>query len=257
MLKLFLAELKRVWTQFWRYPTEAIGSIVVTTILFYGLFLGGRYIAGPSFQSGERLDTIIIGYVLWSLMQSIMVEIALGLQQEAQTGTLEQLFLSAFGASRVFIVRSLAGLTVQLTRNLSILFIIMLITGSWLSFPPLLLLPLFTVVLGAYGLALAAGSLALLVKQVQQFLFIFNFGFLFVLATPTETLTGPIKLLSWLLPMAPGAGLLRELMVRERSLDLATFSVALLNGVAYFAIGLILFQWAEQEVKRRGKLSGY
>lgn len=41
----------------------------------------------------------------------ILGDIAGGLQIEAQTGTLEQLFLSRFGAIKVFLMRSLAKLT--------------------------------------------------------------------------------------------------------------------------------------------------
>ena len=109
MFELFLAEFRRSWIQFTRYSTEAIGGVFITTVIFYGLFLSARYIAGPSLQFGNRLDAIVVGYVLWTLVLFIMGDIAGGLQNEAQTGTLEQLFLSPFGAPRVFLVRALAG----------------------------------------------------------------------------------------------------------------------------------------------------
>ncbi|MEO8891237.1 MAG: hypothetical protein ABI417_06825 [Coleofasciculaceae cyanobacterium] len=94
MFELFLAEFRRNWIQFIRYPFEAIGGIVITTTIFYGLFLSTRYVAGPALQLGDRFDAIVIGYVLWSLVLFTMVDISSGLQYEAQTGTLEQLFLS-------------------------------------------------------------------------------------------------------------------------------------------------------------------
>ena len=98
MIELFLAELRRRWIEFRRYPVEAIAGIFIFTAIFYGLFLSARYIAGPSFQLGDRLDSIIIGYVLWALVSFIQASIAGELQREAQTGTLEQLFLSRYGA---------------------------------------------------------------------------------------------------------------------------------------------------------------
>ena len=91
MFELFLAEFKRSWIQFTRYSTEAIGGIIIITAVFYGLFVSARYIAGPNLQFGDRLDTIIIGYVLWTLVIFIMTDIAGNLQSEAQTGTLEQI----------------------------------------------------------------------------------------------------------------------------------------------------------------------
>lgn len=257
MFELFLAECRRSWIQFRRYPVEAIGGIFIITSIFYGLFLSARYIAGPTLQLGDRLDSIIIGYVLWTLVLFIMADIAAGLQYEAQTGTLEQLFLSSFGATTVFLMRTLASLTLQLVLILSILLLIMALTGSRLNFPPTLLLPLVTVLMGAYGIAFTMGSLALLLKRVQQLLGIFQFALLFLLATPTETWAGPLRFLGQLLPMTPGAGLLRDLMARGESLDLTKLALAFLNGAAYFALGLLIFRLAEREAKRRGMLSGY
>ncbi len=257
MLELFLAEFRRGWIQFIRYPAEAIGGVFIITSLFYGLFLSTRYIAGPSLQFGDRLDAIVVGYTLWSLVTFIMFDIAGGIQSEAQTGTLEQVFLSPFGAPVVFVMRTLASLTRQLALILSILLIIMALTGSRLQFPPTLLLPLLTILLGAYGIAFVIGSLALLLKRVQQLLGIFQFALLFLIATPSETWTGWLQLVRWLLPMTGGAGLLRDLMARGQALDFAQFSLALLNGIAYFTMGLLIFRFAEHQAKRRGMLAGY
>jgi len=257
MLNLFLAELRRVWIQFRRYPGEAIGGIIAITSLFYGLFLGTRYVAGPGFQFGERLDAIIIGYVLWTLVLFVIFDIASNLQIESQIGTLEQVFLSPFGAAKVFLVRALAGLSLNLTLNLGILVIILILTGSRLYFPLTLILPLITVVLAAYGLAFTLGSLALLLKRVQQLLSLFQFGLLFLIAAPTETWQGPLRILGLLLPMTTGAGILRDLMARGEPLDLARAALALLNGIAYFALGLAIFRACEREAKRRGVLGGY
>lgn len=257
ILELFLAEFRRSWIQFIRYPLEAIGGIIITTSIFYGLFLSARYIAGPSLQLGDRLDAIIVGYTLWSLVLFIMTDIAGRLQYEAQTGTLEQLFLSPFGAPIVFVVRALASLVLRLGVMLSILLIIMALTGSRLQFPPTLLPPLLTILLGAYGLAFIMGSLALLLKQVQQLLGIFQFALLFLMATPTETWAGSLQLVRWLLPMTGGAGLLRDVMARGEALDLSGLSLAFLNGISYFTVGLLIFCFAEREAKRRGLLGGY
>jgi len=257
MLNLFLAELRRIWTQFRRYPGEAIGGIIGTTMLFYGLFLGTRYVAGPGLQFGDRLDAMIIGYVLWTLVLFIIFDIAANLQIESEIGTLEQVFLSPFGAANVFLARALAGLTLNLTLNLGILLIILVLTGSRLYFPPALLLPLASILLGAYDLAFAMGSLALLLKRVQQLLSLVQFALLFLIAAPSETWQGPLRILGFLLPMTSGAGILRNLMARGQSLEPLPLILALLNGIVYFALGLGIFRTCEREAKRRGILGGY
>lgn len=257
MLQLFLAEFKRSWIEFIRYPVDAIAGVTITTLIFYGLFLGARYIAGPALQFGNRLDAIVVVYVLWILVIFIFNDIAMGLQMEAQTGTLEQVFLSPFGAPRVFLARAVASLTLRLVLILSVLLLIIVLTGIRLSFPVSILFPLCTVLLGAYGLAFIMGALGLLFKRIQQLLGLFQFALLFLLAVPTETWVGPLQGLRLLLPMTLGAGGLRDLMALNQGLYLPHFALALLNGVGYFALGLLVFSWAEREAKRRGILGGY
>lgn len=256
-MELFLAELKRSWIQLLRYSTEVLAGIVGTTIIFYGVFLSVRYIAGPTVQFGNRLDAIIIGYVLWALMIFILGDIAGGLQNEARTGTLEQLFLSPFSAPRVFLTRAVASLLINLGINLSILLLIVSLTGSQLAFPLTLFPPLLTVLLGAYGISFAMGSMALVLKQVQQLLSIFQFALLFIFTAPVETWTGELRVLGWLLPMTPGVGLLRDVMARGEALNAGVLLIAVANGVFYLLVGLFLFRLAERLTKRRGMLGGY
>ena len=257
MLKLFLAEFERRWIEFIRYPVEAIGIVTLTTLVFYGLFLSARYIAGPALHFGDRLDVIVVGYVLWTLVLSIFNDLSIGLQIEAQTGTLEQVFLSPFGAPRVFLARAVASLALRIVLMTSILLLIVTITGVRLHFPVSILFPLITVLLGAYGLALIAGGLALLFKRVQQLLGFLQFALLFLLSVPTATWIGSLRGLRLLLPMSLGADELRAQMALNQGLDFPQLLLALLNGLGYFALGLLVFSWAEREAKRRGILGGY
>lgn len=257
LTELFLAELKRSWILLLRYATEALGGIVITTTVFYGLFLSARYIAGPTSQFGDRLDAIIVGYVLWTLTLFIINDVASRLQEEALSGTLEQIFLSPYPPTQIFLLRACASLSLQSVLIVSILLIILWLTNSQLAFPLLLILPLICVLLGAYGLAFAMGGLALIFKRVGQLLGIAQFGLLFLLSVPLETEGVGLPGLQALLPMTMGAGLLRNLMARQTGLDWGTLGLALINGLAYLALGLWLFRQAERLTKRRGRLGGY
>ena len=256
MFELFVAQLKWSWIQYKRYSHEIFGGIVALTVTFYGLFLSVGYIAG-NVRFGDRLDAIIVGYILWSLVIFIMNGINSTLQREAQVGTLEQLFISPFNVTKILLLRAISDLILQLGLITIVLIIIMALTGRWLAFSPVLILPLISVILGAYGIAFAIGSLALIFKTVQQIAGILNFSLLFVLTIPTETWTGFQRYLGYLIPMTTGAGVMRDLMARQAGLDWTALAAAFLNGGIYFAIGLTLFRWAERETKRRGKLGGY
>jgi ABC-2 type transport system permease protein len=256
-LELFGAELRRAWIQFKRYPAEAIGGVFIITSIFYGLFLSTQYIAGPGLKLGDRLDSIIVGYILWTMVTFILFDIAGNLQSEAQTGTLEQLFLSAYNTPRVFFTRAVANLMVQFLIIGIILLIIMTLTGRWLTFPIALILPLMSIVFAGYGLSFIVGSFTLLFKRIQQVLVIVQFSLLFLLTAPTEEWTGTARWIGYMLPMAPGAGLLRDLMARQMPLDWSRLAIAFLNGGVYFTIGVCIFKWSERQTKLRGNLSGY
>ncbi|NER80149.1 MAG: ABC transporter permease [Leptolyngbya sp. SIO1D8] len=256
-MDLLIGELKRTWIQFIRYPAEVIAGVAITTSVFYGLFLSAQYMAGPSFAFGDRLDAVVVGYVLWTLTLYIINDIAIGLQSEAQTGTLEQVFLSPYGAPRVFLARAFASLVLRLILIMGVVALLMGITGSRLSFPITLVFPLLALVMAGYGLAFAMGACALMFKRVQQVLGVFQFLLLFLLAAPVEEWTGPMEYLRYLLPMLPSTALLRDLMARGLGLDWGDFCLALLNGSAYLGMGLLLFRGAEIVAKRRGSLSGY
>lgn len=240
-----------------RYLNELIGGILITTIVFYGLFLSVRYIGGPTLQLGDRLDAIIIGYVLWTLVLFTAGSVTDTLQLEAQTGTLEQLFLTSYGPQRVLFLRAITDSFYNLSLTGIILVILMALTGRWLTFPPLLIFPLFTILLGAYGVAFCLGALALLWKKIAQLLAIAQFGFLFVLTTPVETWPAAQRTIAYLLPMTPGAGLLRNLIVRQTGLEGLPLLWAFLNGLFYAALGAIAFRWTEKITKRNGQLGSY
>ncbi len=256
MLDLLIGELKRTWIQTLRYPSEVIGGVIILTAVFYGIFVGAQYMSGSS-TFGARLDSVVVGYVIWTLVVYIVNDIATNLQIEANTGTLEQVFLSPFGAPRVFLARAIASLTLRFFLILGVMAIIIAMTGSKIAFPPILLLPLFTLLLSAYGLAFFIGSFALVLKKVQQVLSMFQFVLFFLLATPTEDWTGPARIVANVLPILPSTGLLRDLMARGEGLDWNGWAIALLNGIVYFTIGTLLFRWAEGQAKRQGTLGSY
>jgi ABC-2 type transport system permease protein len=59
------------------------------------------------------------------------------------------------------------------------------------------------------------------------------------------------------MPLVPGADLTRQMMVKEAALDWNLLGLALINGLAYLALGIVVFSRAVQAAKRRGLLFGY
>ena len=257
MSRVLAAELSRQWAAHRRYPVDFVGGLVILTTSFYALLLGARYISGPAAQFGDRVDALIVGYWLWTVLIFALANIAIDLQSEALTGTLEQLSLSRHGLTRLVLIRALASLTFNIATTLTLLGSMLLLTGRRLSFPPDAVLPLAAVLCGAYGLALGLGALSLLFKRVQNLVQIAQFLLLFLVMAPVETFDGLARVVGFLLPVAPAAALLRSLMAQGQALDLGLFAVAAANGLAYLAAGVWLFHHAERLARRRALLGQY
>lgn len=224
--------------------------------LFPLLFLGAKFLAGPGAEFGERTGAILVGFLLWILTIFAYNTLSFGLSEEAQTGTLEQVFLTPYGPIPLLLVRNLAGLGTQLLLLGTITVVLMLLTGARLSFPPLVALPILTVLLGSYGLGFAMASLALLFKRVQQLLGISQFLLIFLLQYPLEG-TGWLAKLGYFLPLVSGASLARQMMAAEEGLDWGLLGLALFNRLFYLGVGLFIFSRAVRTAKRRGLLFGY
>jgi len=250
MLDLFLVELWRSLLMLRRYPLELLGAVVTLSLIFYLLFLGARFLAGPGAEFGGRLEAVLVGYLLWTFTLGAYNGLAFGLTEEAQTGTLEQVFLTPYGPIPLFLVRNLAELLGHALLVLLVALCLMPLTGAKLAFPPLVILPFLAVLLGGYGLGFAVGSLALLYKRVGQLLGLSQFLLLFLLQAPGEGLFA-------LLPLTPGAALAREMMAEGAPLRPWALLLACLNGGAYLGLGLILFAQAVRRAKATGLLHGY
>lgn len=258
MINLFLAELERRWRLVKAYPVEEVATTFIFAIFFYGLFLGASYMAGPAAaQFGERLDAIVVGYIAWLLVIDAFQGIAAEVQNEAKTGTLQQLIMSPHGTRVVFLVRSVANLTVSVFVIAAVLVMISLLTGSQITFNPLVLLPVVAVITGTLGLGFLIGAIALTLKRVQALVGVFNFVLLFMVMTPLETMGPAAKLSTAFLPLVQGVGMLRSMMAHGGAFEITTFALAALNGIVWLVVGLTVFRRAENRSKRRGSIAGF
>ncbi len=257
MFSLLLAEMRRSTTIFLRYPLEAVTSIVTITAIFFALFIGAHYIAGPGAQFGNRLEGVIVSYLLWSLTIFALGDMGWTIQMDAMTGTLEQVYLSPAGPVRVLICRAVSDIFVQICITGVVFFVIKGVTHQHLRLTPEILPPLVVVILGTYGLGFILAGLTLVFKRIQNVLQLSQFAVLFMVAVPVEGWTGDMRVAGFFIPLAPGAGMIREIMSRDLPFNPHTFLAALCNGVGYFLIGVLLFKIADRVAKRRGLLGGY
>lgn len=252
MLDLLIAELKRSWIIYKRYPMNFASGLVIMFVTFYALVMGAQYMAGAQFQLGERLDGFILGYWMWNLTIMAFSYTATAVRMEAAAGTLEQIYLSPHGTIKIFTVRCIASIGISIGTSTIMLIILLLLLDRRLSFPPLLIVPLLTMMMASYGIGLLMSACALLFKLIGQFMTIVQFLLLPMVLVPFETWEGPAAGLYGFFPLAPSAKMLRDLMAREIVPSPGDFAVAFLNGLVIYVIGLFLFGLADRRARRRG-----
>ena len=241
---------------FKRYVFNTLSSLVTLYLVFVLLFFGARSVGGPGFALSGTQDGLIIGYFIWSLAIFTFSELSWGLTNEAQQGTLEQLYLSPVGFRFVAAARSVSNLMLTLVANFLILLLAMATAGRWLSVDLVSLIPiLLLTIIGVIGLSFAIGGLALIHKRIQAFLQLMQFVLVGFIAIPWAQFP-------WAryLPLAMGNHLSRQVMaegLRLWQLNPGDLLVLGATAVGYLVLGVFAFGWAERVARDRGLLGQY
>ncbi len=258
---LFRAVFMRNWRTMRRYPFNMLAGIVITYIIFLFIFHGYRMATGAAGARPDVLDAIVVGYLVWLYCVSALSTVTWNVTNEAQMGTLEQLYMNRFGFLAVWFCHMASDLILSLAFVLPMLFAVMLTTGRWLTLGPRALVSLLVVVpltmASVYGCGLALGGLALLFKQVQAFFSVVQFALVGVLVVPVER--APALVFA---PAALGAEMIRNIaspgnpifLWRFEAWRLATLAA---NAALWLVFGAAVFRAAVRAARRRGLLAHY
>jgi ABC-2 type transport system permease protein len=253
-LRLLIAEFRRNLTLTLRYPTELISMIVVTTLLFYGLFLGASYLAGP-IALGDRVGDALLSYVIWFLVIGIIYGLAVGIEGEARTGTLEHLHLSIYSPLTIFLARVTAAMGQILLSSIILMTVLSLLTGIRLTFDAGSLLAVVPIVLGAYSIGFFLASIAQVAKRVNQLMSLVQFGLLFFIVIPVENWEGAARIAGASLPVLGGVALLRKGVSQPGMIDWKMFAITTAASIIFLALALGAFKNATRLVKQRGQIN--
>ncbi|GAB3035638.1 ABC transporter permease [Natronobiforma cellulositropha] len=251
---LFVAVLRRELLVFVRYPVDAMGAVVVHSIIFAILFVGGTAVAGGAFA--DSLDAVVVGYFLWMLATTAYMTIAEDIQAEARWGTLERHFVSPFGFANVLFAKSVAKLVLAFVYAALLLVVMLAVTGTRLHVDVLTIVPLaVATLLSVLGVGFAMAGVTVLYKSVSNWTGLLQFGFVGLVAAPA---------LEWewtvLLPLVQGSHLLQRAMrdgIRLWELPPSSLAILVVTAVGYLALGYLVFQRSQKRARRLGVLGDY
>ncbi|MBV7337952.1 ABC transporter permease [Chloroflexi bacterium TSY] len=258
-LLILLNEIYKDLLLKWNYKLGQIGVLFFYAFLYvaHSFLVGdGRFAAGATAGS-------FIGYTVWYYFRQINVSMTATLRNEAQTGTLEQRYMSPAPSGLVQLGRTMSTLVLITIFALIITFPLLFLLRIDIPFR-LGALPVFGLTLvGLYGFGFLMGGATLLFKRIGNLLFLFQIMILYANGTfvPLDQLPRWLATLSWSLPTTQGIALLRNVLVEDHSIGSTFVDGSLfwltLNSLVYFVIGWFLFAWCEKSAKRRGTLGHY
>lgn len=251
----FWAVLRRRVIELKRYAFNTFSSVATIYLVFLLMFLGARFVAGPGEMFGETLEGLIVGFSVWTFAIIAYSEMSWAVMQEAQQGTLEQLYMTPAGFGWVALSLAVSSFLASFAFVVPIVVLMMVTTGRYLRLDMLSLLPLLTLTLPAvYGIGLAMAGLALVFKRIQAMFQILQFVFVAFLFVPAEPLWAKALPLTW------GAQLIRRVVVGgERLTEIPGADIAWLaaGSVLWVTLGIAAFTVCERTARRRGLLGHY
>lgn len=265
VFNLVVIEARRITQTAWSYRFNLLADQVLFVIGFllvtgvFELATNGRFTPAAALAS-------MIGWLVWRAAGGCMRDISGSMAEDAQMGTLEQIWLSGSHPASILLARCGALVVYYSGRVLIMAAIIMPLLGlafnadrgAWLLAPIIYALTL----IGVFGLVFVIAGLHLVYKNVE--------AITYAVATMLLFLTGAIVsfeglphmfFLSRILPLSIGLDLLRDLLVNHSSayhtLLSASFLGLVLNTACYFAIGLFVLRWAQKKALADGSLAHY
>ncbi len=252
---VLVANIRKMWILMIRYLPNTISEIITFYAIFLMFFLGIKVVGNPE-QMGENSAFVIVSMFLWFLSLMAMQGIGWEITTEANTGTLEQLYMSPVPAWVILLSRMIGTVFTNIIIMALVLILSMLTAGRWLNFDVVTLIPLFIfLVICMLGVGFMVAGLALIYKQINALLQIAQFAFFALVSVP-------ISLSPWLefLPVVRGSSMIRMSMIEgTHLLDFAAtdWLWLIINALIYFMAGVMVYKLAEVRAMSKGLLGKY
>ena len=133
MMTSFKAELWRQFYLYKRYSFNYISDFFLLILMFMAIFWGGSLVGGGVL--GKSLNALVVGYVLWSLIQNTISQMGTTVMNNAKSGILEQQYLMPISTKRLFLNKSIVNMLMSFVQAILILIVVMFFTNHWIKFP--------------------------------------------------------------------------------------------------------------------------
>ena len=266
-LRALYAIALKDWKQYWRYPLNAVSTVLQPVIWLAPVYFMGKafstngqalgfaqYSGTPDFTS-----FIILGYVLGNFINAVFWGMGYALKNDMDAGVMESNWLTPVPRLLILIGHSLTNLFVTTLTSLAMLIVAGLIfgfhpTGNVLS----AILVIIPMLLGLYGFGFAFAALVLIVREANTMVDISNFLVSLLSGTdfPVTALPKWLLPISLALPLTYGLDAARTYLIGTRTIMPVQWEIALLILFMFSMLwlGSQAFKSLERRVRRLGTL---
>jgi ABC-2 type transport system permease protein len=260
MYLLVLAnEIHKGLLHVWRYRVNLIAQLA----MFCFLFVGIGFLMGGGRMDAEALPSMLVGFVVWYYAFMAVLSMSTSLATEAQTGTLEQTYISPAPPAWIVVGRALAKFVTTSVMGAVMVAALVLIFGMRLTVSAAAW-PIFGMTLaGVFGFGFMVGGATLAFKRVDAVANLVQNMLLFMNGTllPVDRFPAWMAAVSNTLPTTRGISALRAVAIDRRPLsDLwtdGTLVALALHSSVYLLAGWLTFRWCERYARRHGTLGHY
>jgi ABC-2 type transport system permease protein len=266
-LRALLAIAAKDWRQYWRYPLNAISSVLQPIVWLTPVYFMGQAFSlngeahGFAGYSGttDYMSFILVGTALSNFINSVFWGMGYALKNDMDAGVLEANWLAPVPRPLLLIGHTFTNLLVTAITSLLMLIIAALLFG----FRPTgnLLLSLAAVLpmlLGLYGFGFAFAALVMIIREANTLVDVSSFLVQIFSGAdfPVTVLPSFLLPISLILPLTYGFDAVRGLLLGTRTLLPTALEIGLMLifMIAMIALGLRVFAALERRVRQRGTL---
>ena len=262
MVLMIKAEVKRDLLYMKRYPLEIISFMFFMFLILIAIIYGIDFLLpkGSGISDKGNKEKLVLGYCLMQFVMATQMGWSGQIQNESQTGTLEQLSISGHSLGGVLFARGIA----QLPRQ-TITFYIMLalyriaLPGSAISLNHMLAgsLDLLITAIGIFGISYIFAGITLLFKRVGFFFQIINFAFLGLFWIDRAKLPEILQNIYDHFPLTVGMSRLMQTLTDPVIASPYSMIEFIVYSFLFMAVGWFCFSRMERTARSYGLLSQY
>jgi ABC-2 type transport system permease protein len=264
-LRAFFAIVRKDWKQYWRYPLNAISTILQPVIWLAPVYFMGKAFSidgkavGFAQYSGttDYMSFLIFGAVLGNFVNAVFWGMGYALKNDMDSGVMESNWLTPIPRLLILVGRSVTNLFVTAVTSLGMLIICRFVFGFRPSGDVLhAVMAILPMLIGLYGFGFAFAALVLMIREANTLVDLSSWMVQVFSGAdfPVTILPKWLLPISLLIPLTYGLDAARGVLLKTNTILPIGTEIVLL--VIFMFVMLWLGSWIFHRVERRVRMLG-